>query len=139
MRAPTAPASGGLRNLRCGVPVHLHGFRNALVGEALQVAEPVHDEVRLDRVAPELLVLLEGVDLLHRALDGDASVQDGVRLEQQHVELLDLAFLLPATENAESLGEHFQPSLFTAADGGSPSDEKDTISHVPAPFLAAPP
>src|SRR6187397_2157253 len=120
----------GLRNPPDALLVHRHLTRNLIVRCTIDVSKVVHDQTGVDRVAPKLLVLVDGGDLLRRAVHLDVAVELAVWLEQHNVEALDAALLLHPSADAQCVVEDFEPAFLTARNRGSPADEQHSVSHA---------
>src|SRR3954454_20586196 len=70
---PEGKASACLRDLPDGLLIERHLAGDALVGVPARVAEVVDDQAGLDGVALELVVVVERVYLLGRAVDLDVA------------------------------------------------------------------
>src|SRR3954471_18288306 len=99
----------------------------------------VHDQLGVDRRAPELVVLAHRRQLLRRAVQLDVAPGVAAGLQQDDVEALDAAVQLQAAVVANRLVEHLEAALLASADRSIPADEQHSIGHADSPSLAVPP
>jgi hypothetical protein len=123
--------SGGLRDLRQGLAVHLDLLRESLARHTVAYAQVLDYERGVDQDSPVVLGLLRRGQLIRRPVDEDVAVRPAaVRVQQGNVELLDAALLLHAAVQPESLVEHVEATFLPAGEVVTPGDHQDTVGHA---------